>query len=70
MDRLILEWLYGRLMAEDVTEKVGNLSMADICELRSRTHFGRTYAGEYALFRAAMVVIGSMKYHSLEVFLQ
>ena len=63
VDRLILEWLYGRLMAEDVTEKVGNLSMADICELRSRTHFGRTYAGEYALFRAAMVVIGSMKYH-------
>ena len=41
IDKLIIRWIVGRLTAEDLIARLGSKNICEICDMRSKMHFGR-----------------------------
>ena len=52
-DRIILKWLKERLLAEDTGAKLSDHSIPEICEMRSKMHFGSVFGKQYILLLSA-----------------
>ncbi|MCI8956476.1 MAG: BREX-1 system phosphatase PglZ type A [Eubacterium sp.] len=44
IDRILIQWVVGRLLAEDLIARLGSKNICEICDMRSKMHFGRKYA--------------------------
>lgn len=68
IDTIILHWLTDRLLAEDTGAKLKSLSIPEICEMRSKMHFGTKYAAAYEMLSNAYSLIIAANYTCPEDF--
>ena len=68
IDRILIAWIVGRLMAEDLIARLGNRGICEICDMRSNLHFGRKYAKVYKMLSNAYFVISQACYKPLDGF--
>lgn len=68
IDIIILHWLTDRLLAEDTGAKLGNHPIPEICEMRSKMHFGTKYAAAYEMLSSAYSLIIAVNYACPEDF--
>ncbi len=62
VDQIILNWLTERLVSEDVGAKLDEMSLLQICDMRSKMHFGEVYENAYSMLENAFVVIKAAAY--------
>lgn len=68
IDTIILHWLTDRLLAEDTGAKLGSHPIPEICEMRSKMHFGTKYAAAYEMLSSAYSLIMAANYTCPEDF--
>lgn len=68
IDTIILHWLTDRLLAEDTGAKLGSHPIPEICEMRSKMHFGTKYAAAYEMLNSAYSMIMAANYTCPENF--
>jgi uncharacterized protein (TIGR02687 family) len=68
IDIILISWIKERLLAEDLIAKLDDKNLCEICETRSRMHFGRKYAKIYGMLRNAYFIIRQANYEPLEGF--
>lgn len=61
-DRVLVQWILERLLAEDIGAKLDDLDIPAICGMRSKMHFGEKTQAVYSLLRSAWRVIGAAHY--------
>lgn len=62
VDGLLIRWLAERLLAEDTGARLGGLGIPEICEKRSKMHFGSENKSAYLLLENAHAVISNANY--------
>lgn len=70
IDQIIITWLVSRLVAEDTGVKVDDLSIPEICDKRSKMHFGNVTFGVYQMLTNAYSLILRSNYAAPEGFNQ
>lgn len=68
IDSIILHWLTDRLLTEDTGAKLGSHPIPEICEMRSKMHFGTKYAAAYEMLSSAYSLIMAANYTCPEDF--
>lgn len=68
VDIILIRWIKERLLAEDLLAGLDNKSLCEICEIRSRMHFGRKYAKVYRMLSNAHFIISQASYEPLDGF--
>ncbi|MCR5448187.1 MAG: BREX-1 system phosphatase PglZ type A, partial [Solobacterium sp.] len=53
IDRILIEWIIGRLEAEDIDAKLNGESIQEVCQNRRKKHFGGQYKMEYCALEDA-----------------
>lgn len=62
VDQVLVKWLIERLLVEDVGAKLGELTIPEVCEKRSKMHFGRRTAKTYRLLNSAYHIVKEANY--------
>jgi uncharacterized protein (TIGR02687 family) len=62
IDRLIINWINERLMAEDSGAKLKGMTIPMVCKERSKMHFGEAYKEQYQLLEHAYYLILEANY--------
>ncbi len=62
VDELILKWITDRLKAEDIGAKLDEQSIIQICDMRSKMHFGDKFSDAYTMLRSAFNLVSSANY--------
>jgi uncharacterized protein (TIGR02687 family) len=62
VDQVLVKWLIERLLVEDVGAKLGELTIPEVCEKRSKMHFGRKTAKTYRLLNSAYHIVKEANY--------
>lgn len=62
IDRILIRWIKERLLAEDLLAGLDDKDLCEICEMRSKMHFGRKYAKVYRMLRNAQFIISQANY--------
>lgn len=57
IDKILIRWITGRLLAEDLAVKLADWTLPELCEARSKMHFGKTYGAAYRMLLEAYAVI-------------
>lgn len=52
IDELIIKWIIGRELAEDMSASMVGMSIPEICDMRKRRHFGTGFTAEYEALEA------------------
>ena len=47
IDRILIEWIIGRLEAEDIDARLNGTGIDEICAVRRKKHFGSVFGVEY-----------------------
>ena len=68
IDSIVLKWLSERLVEEDISAKLGDYNILQVCELREKMHFGEAFIDEYQLTRNAYEVIRKTFYEPQSSF--
>lgn len=68
IDQLLVRWIVGRLMAEDMGAKLNDMTIPQICEMRSKMHFGEMTSGRYQMLSSAYQIIQAGKYRCPDIF--
>lgn len=68
IDMILIRWIKERLLAEDLIARLNNKNLCEICEMRSKMHFGRNYVKAYQMLRNAYVIIGQAGYEPVDGF--
>ena len=68
IDRILIQWVVGRLLAEDLIARLGSRNICEICDMRPKMHFGRKYAKVYQMLNNAYFVISQASYKPLDGF--
>ncbi|NEZ41026.1 BREX-1 system phosphatase PglZ type A [Paenibacillus alvei] len=63
MDNLIIHWVIERLMTEDTGAKLNEMAIPQICQHRSKMHFGEFYRLQYQVLEAAYYLIMEANYN-------
>ena len=63
-DNIILKWMVERLISEDVGAKLDEMTILQLCDMRSKMHFGERYKNQYFMIRNAFSVICAANYDS------
>ena len=66
LDQLLIRWIVGRLMAEDTGAALDGLTIPQVCEKRSRMHFGKQTGVCYRMLSSAYRVIQAATYRCPE----
>jgi len=64
IDQVLIAWINGRLLNEDLGAKLSNISIPEICKDRRKRHFGDQYRSEYHMLESAYHVISAATYQS------
>ena len=67
-DSFIVGWIVDRLTSEDIGAKLNDLRIMQVCDKRSRMHFGNRTQATYELLRSACILIGAANYTCPERF--
>lgn len=62
IDVLIIRWLRERLFAEDLLARLNGYDILELCEIRSKMHFGEKYGVVYWMLRSAYRIIAQAGY--------
>ena len=62
VDELILAWITERLVSEDVGAKLDEMDLLQICDMRSKMHFGDLYENAYEMLENALTIINAANY--------
>lgn len=62
IDELLIRWITNRLMAEDLIARLADKNICEVCEMRSKMHFGKKYAGVYQMLSNAYFIISQASY--------
>lgn len=68
IDQLLVKWIVERLMAEDMGAKLDDMTIPQICEMRSKMHFGEKTSGRYQMLSSAYQIIQAGKYRCPDSF--
>lgn len=68
IDQILIKWIVERLLAEDMGAKLGDLSIPQVCEKRSKMHFGETTGGRYQMLSSAYQIIQATNYRCPDSF--
>jgi uncharacterized protein (TIGR02687 family) len=68
IDIILIRWIKERLLAEDLIARLENKNLCEICEMRSKMHFGRKYAKVYQMLNNAYFIISQANYEPLDGF--
>lgn len=62
VDELILKWITERLVSEDVAAKLDEMDLLQICDMRSKMHFGEVYENAYSMLENALTIVNAANY--------
>lgn len=68
IDEFIEKWIVDRLVAEDTGAKIDELSIPQICDMRSKMHFGSQRTNQYNMLCSAYLIISEVNYQPVEGF--
>lgn len=68
IDKLIIRWIVNRLTTEDLIARLGNRNLCEVCEMRSKMHFGRKFGTIYDMLRDAYFIISQANYQPVSGF--
>ena len=68
IDQILIKWIVGRLKAEDMGAMLDGLTIPQVCEKRSKMHFGETTGGRYQMLSSAYQIIQAGTYHCSNSF--
>lgn len=63
VDQVLVKWLIGRLVSEDIGAIVNGFTIPELCEKRSKMHFGRKTGKTYQLLSSAYSMVKEADYH-------
>ena len=63
VDQVLVKWLIGRLVSEDIGAIVNGFTIPEFCEKRSKMHFGRKTGKTYQLLSSAYSMVKEANYH-------
>ncbi len=61
-DQIILKWIVDRLVSEDMGAKLDDATIIQVCDMRSKMHFGDKYENAYNMLENAYSVINAANY--------
>lgn len=62
IDRILIQWMIARELAEDRNASVSGYSIPEICEERLRLHFGTAFSAEYEILLAGFQLLEAVHY--------
>ena len=68
VDQILIKWIVERLLAEDVGATLDSLTTPQICEKRSKMHFGEKTGGCYQMLDSAYQIIQAGNYRCPDSF--
>lgn len=63
VDQVLVKWLIGRLVSEDIGAIVNGFTIPELCEKRAKMHFGRKTGKTYQLLSSAYGMVKEADYH-------
>lgn len=61
-DEMILKWMVERLISEDIGAKLDESSILQLCDMRSKMHFGDRYENAYTMLESAFAIVIAANY--------
>ncbi len=61
-DKVILGWIADRLVSEDMGAKLDEMSIVELCDMRSKMHFGERFAAAYNMLENACAIVNAVNY--------
>ena len=61
-DQIILKWIVDRLVSEDMGARLDDMSIVQLCDMRSKMHFGEKYKNAYNMLENAYAVVNAADY--------
>lgn len=68
IDNIIIDWVKERLLDEDMGAKLNDMTIPEVCQKRSKMHFGTDYRVEYQLLENAFYLIQAINYNCPDDF--
>ena len=68
IDEILICWIKDRLLTEDILAKLNGYLIVELCEMRSKMHFGRNYGVAYRMLNCAHSIISQANYETPEGF--
>ena len=66
VDQVLVKWLVDRLVSEDIGAIANGFTIPELCEKRSKMHFGRKTGKTYRMISSAYCLVKAADYHSLD----
>ncbi len=66
VDQVLVKWLIGRLVSEDIGAIVNGFTIPELCEKRAKMHFGRKTGKTYQMLSSAFSLVKAADYHAEE----
>ena len=66
VDQVLVKWLIGRLVSEDIGAIVNGLTIPELCEKRAKMHFGRKTGKTYQMLSSAYSMVKEADYHAAD----
>lgn len=60
VDGILLHWITGRLLAEDLGAHLGQYDIPSLCDMRVKTHFGKKRQNDYEMLICAFHIESSL----------
>ena len=66
VDQVLVKWLIGRLVSEDIGAIANGLTILELCEKRVKMHFGRKTGKTYQMLSSAYSMVKEADYHTAD----
>lgn len=66
VDQVLVKWLIGRLVSEDIGAIVNGFTIPELCEKRAKMHFGRKTGKTYQMLSSAYSMVKKADYHAAD----
>ena len=66
VDQVLVKWLIGRLVSEDIGAIVNGFTILELCEKRAKMHFGRKTGKTYQLLSSVYSMVKEADYHAAD----
>ena len=61
-DEIIIKWMVERLVSEDMGAKLDDIGLVQLCDMRSKMHFGERYEDAYRMLESAYAIVNAANY--------
>lgn len=66
VDQVLVKWLIGRLVSEDIGAIVNGFTIPELCEKRAKMHFGRKTGKTYQMLSSVYSMVKEADYHAAD----